>query len=306
MGDKFRPLLAFRENPILKALHYPKFVSPKFDGIRAVRPLGDVRLHTRKMKLVPNLNVREKFCHVILDGMDGELIVGAPTDPQVYHRTESIVMSYAPPKPASDVQLHVFDSFKQPDEPYEKRLDRLYATKPTARLMNDIVIVSQKLVRNAEEVLEYEEKMVLLGYEGIMIRDPRGQYKYGRSTLSEETLLKLKRFEDSEAIITGFDEQMENTNEAKESELGYMKRSKKQAGMVGKNTLGAILGHDPKKGWDVRVGMGPGLDDALRAWIWANRKKLLGKWFKYRYQPAGTKDKPRSPRFMGFRDKRDI
>ena len=302
----FRPLLAFRENPILKSLHYPKLVSPKFDGIRAIRPLGDVRLHTRKMKLVPNLNVREKFCHVILDGMDGELIVGEPTDPRVYHKTESVVMSYAPPKPAGDVRLHVFDSFKRPSEPYEKRLERLYATKPTDRLMNDIVIVTQKLVRNADEVLAYEEEQVLLGYEGIMIRDPRAPYKNGRSTLSEEYLLKLKRFEDSEAVITGFDEQMENTNEAKPSELGYMKRSKKQAGMVGKGTLGAIIGYDAKKKWEVRVGMGPGLDDALRAWIWANRKKLMGKTFKYRYQPAGTKDKPRSPRFIGFRDKKDL
>lgn len=299
----FRPLLAFRENPVLESLQYPKLVSPKFDGIRALRSDGE-KLRTRKLKLVPNELVRNRFERGQIWDVDGELIVGEPTDPTVYHKTESIVMSYAPPKPAESVRYFLFDCFKKTDEPYDRRLDRLHALK----LPLGVVVVEQRLVRSPAEVLEYENECVEAGYEGIMLRDPRGRYKFGRSTLNEEILLKLKRFKDSEAYITGFEEQMENTNEAKMNELGYMKRSKKQAGMVGKGTLGAILGYDPVMKWDVRVGMGPGLTDEERARLWKIRDRLLkGKaMFKYRYQPAGTKDKPRSPRFMGLRNPRDM
>lgn len=302
-----KPMLAFRENPILKALHWPKLLSPKFDGIRAIRPLEDFRLHTRKLKLVPNIHVRERFCHKLLDGMDGELIVGDPTDPLVYSKTESVVMSYAPPKPADDVRFFLFDYFGRPTWKYR---DRLQAIKSAhALLIADevpVVLVEQRLVKTPEEALEYEEELVSKGYEGMMIRDPRAPYKYGRSTLSEEYLLKFKRFEDSEAVILSVEEQMENTNEAKANELGYMKRSKKQEGMVGKNTLGAFVCYDKGKRWEFRCGMGPGLTDALRKELWDKRKSLVGKVIKYRWQPAGTKDKPRSPRFMGFRDRRDM
>lgn len=293
-----KPLLAHRENPILENLTWPKLGSPKFDGIRTLRPKGDVRLHTRKLKLVPNINVRERFCQVVLDGVDGELIVGDPTDPLVYQATQSVVMSFAPPKPADDVRLFLFDTFLHPEYSYERRLDMLHGLT----LPPHVLIVDQHVLKGPRDALRYEEELVEMGYEGMMLRDPRGVYKYGRSTLDEEILLKFKRVEDSDAYITGFEEQMENTNPAKENELGYMKRSKKQAGMKGKGTLGVIIGYDPRKKWVVRVGMGPGLTDELRAHIWSIRHELLKKksWFKYRWTIAGTKDLPRSPRFMGL------
>lgn len=301
--NRFRPLLAYRKNPPLNAIKYPKFGSPKFDGIRANHQESQ-ELKTRKLKLVPNILVRKRFDDERLTWTDGELIVGKPTDSGVYAATESVVMSYAPPKPVDKVSLYLFDHFRDPSAPYWERLEELHRI----RLPKHVVVVKQTILRNADEVLEYEEEQVRLGYEGIMLRDQYGRYKYGRSTLREEILMKYVRFEDSEAIITGFEEQMENQNEAKLNELGYMKRSKKQEGMVGKGTMGAILGYDPKKKWEVRAGMGPGLTGELRAELWARRHELLKKksWFKYRFKPAGTKDKPRSPRYMGLRSSKDM
>ena len=54
---------------------------------------------------------------------------------------------------------------------------------------------------NNEELIDYEQGAVEDGYEGVMLRDPSAPYKYGRSTVRKGYLLKLKRFEDSEAEV---------------------------------------------------------------------------------------------------------
>ena len=42
------------------------------------------------------------------------------------------------------------------------------------------------------------------GYEGLMLRDPNGIYKFGRSSVKENILLKVKEFMDDEAEIIAF------------------------------------------------------------------------------------------------------
>jgi DNA ligase-1 len=143
-----------------------------------------------------------------------------------------------------------------------------------------------------------------------MLRKICGRYKQGRSTAKEGILLKLKPFEDSEAIITGFEELQHNENEQFTSELGYSKRSSQQAGLVGGNTLGKFLVTGTQEehfgGVEFKVGSGLGLTQALRQEIWDNREKYLGKLIKFKYQKIGSIDKPRIPIFLGFRDASDM
>lgn len=149
-----------------------------------------------------------------------------------------------------------------------------------------------------------------------MLRDPLGPYKHGRSTLKEGYLLKLKRFTDAEAVIVGFEEQEQNCNKAKPDELGRQKRSTHKAGKFGKDTLGAFIVEPhpytslnqaaygtPEKRF--RIGTGVGLTIELRQRIWDDRASYLGKVVKYKYQEVGTKDAPRIPVWLGFRDERD-
>src|SRR5690606_5448014 len=65
-----------------------------------------------------------------------------------------------------------------------------------------------------QEVLEYETHCLKMGYEGLILRNPDAPYKFGRSTLKEGSLLKLKRYEDAEAIVVSLEEAMHNDNEA--------------------------------------------------------------------------------------------
>ena len=144
----------------------------------------------------------------------------------------------------------------------------------------------------------FEEECLEAGYEGVMIRDPNGPYKNGRSTEKEGFLLKLKRFEDAEATILGFEERQHNGNEKDDSG----KRTTHKAGKTGLGTLGAIkvMGlNGIYKG--VLFDIGTGFDDAQRADIWRNLDVFQGRTVKFKYFPSGSKDKPRFPVFLAFR-----
>jgi DNA ligase-1 len=74
--------------------------------------------------------------------------------------------------------------------------------------------------------------------------------------------------------------------------------------MEGMNTMGCLNVRDLKS--KVEFSIGTGFDADLRKHIWEGRKCVLGKIVKYKYFAGGSKDKPRFPVFLGFRDKRDM
>ena len=115
----------------------------------------------------------------------------------------------------------------------------------------------------------------------------------------------MKSFEDSEATIIGFQELMRNQNEQKRDVFGLAERSHEKDGMVPADTLGAFQVEWQGK----RFNCGSGLNDELRARIWNNREKYLGRTIKFKYQKEGIKKEtgtPRLPIFLGFRDAEDM
>jgi DNA ligase-1 len=110
---------------------------------------------------------------------------------------------------------------------------------------------------------------------------------------------KLKRWEDSEGIVTDFDELHKNTNKPLLDERGYTKRSSHQDQMLPMATLGALVLKDRSKDWIVRVGSGFTAQERLE--IWANKEKYLGKIHKYKFLPHGTHDVARHPVSLGWR-----
>jgi DNA ligase-1 len=167
--------------------------------------------------------------------------------------------------------------------------------------------VQHDVVHDVEQLLRYEEHYITLGYEGVMLRAPAGPYKYGRSTLREGYLLKLKRFEDAEAVVLGVEEEMQNTNEAVRQADGSSKRSTVKAGLVGKNVLGALIvrGFNGRyKGTAFRVGSG--FTASERAALWADAQGLVGKVITYKFFNVGSDAAPRFPTFKGFRSPLDM
>jgi DNA ligase-1 len=201
---------------------------------------------------------------------------------------------------SSDLELGFQDRLK---ELRESMINKVWMRVGT---LQKVDIVPHYLVGSAEELMAKEAEFVNQGFEGLMLRKPVGKYKCGRSTLKEELLLKVKRFEDSEATVLDVLELMHNSNEKETDELGMSKRSKAQAGMIPAGMLGKFKVKDIKSGVEFEIGTGLGLTQELRKDIWDNKGEYLGKLVKYKFQPAGVKDLPRFPVWLGFRHEDDL
>jgi DNA ligase 1 len=294
---QFRPLLARAVHPD-EALRWPMLASPKLDGVRCL--VIDGVPTSRSLKPLPNRALLDWLPWKLLEHCDGELIIGDPTAPDAYNRTTSAIMSHD--GDLTGLRLYVFDHFEHPDEPYFIR--EALAREATGLANERATILNSLELRSPKALLEYEHGVVGAGYEGVMLRDPMAAYKFGRTASKGAELLKVKRFEDSEAEILGVQQLMRNGNAQERSELGLAKRSSAQAGLVPEEMIGALLVRDVKTG--VEFAIGSGFDRGQRATFWTWRDKLPGMLVKYKYQPAGVKEAPRFPVFLGMRSTLDL
>lgn len=275
-------------------LLYPIMVSPKLDGIRCL--IKDGVAVSRSLKPIPNKHVQTLFGRPELNGLDGELIVCDATAGDVFQRTTSGVMSIeGTPK----VMFFVFDDFSDPLLKFKLRLLNVQARCVNLKYCQ---LVKHFVVRTKEDLDQYEERFLEKGFEGLMVRDPNGLYKHGRSTLKQGWLLKMKRFEDSEAEVIGWLPLMRNNNPSITNLLGYGERSSKKEGKIESSMLGALMVRDLKT--KVEFDIGTGFTEEMRKEF--PKKNILGRIVKYKYQPVGVKEKPRFPVFLGFRGKIDL
>jgi DNA ligase 1 len=292
----FKPMLAGDIDGDTSKLKFPVVASPKIDGIRCIVREGQVL--TRSLKLVPSAFIRTALQKPQFEGFDGELVDAV--DHRNFQKTTSAVMSR---EGTPWVKFCVFDFIHNP-APFQVRFAQLSALVANAEGTGiPVELVPHVLLKDEEELLRYEAEQLAAGYEGVMLRQPGGAYKYGRSTVREGHLVKLKRFVDDEGEVVGFEERMHNANEAFKDELGRTKRSTAKEGLVPMGTLGALL---VRNAAGVEVSVGTGYTDSQRAEYWVTRKSLLGKMLKYKHLPIGAKDKPRHPVFLGWRDRSDL
>ncbi len=280
----------------LRKLHYPVIASPKVDGVRCiVHPeLGPV---SRSFKPLPNASTRDRLMYEDLIWLDGELVAGEPTAGDVFNKTQSAVMT-KDGKP--ELTYLVFDHVGLPDLPYASRF---VMAGNSARSYDDlrgltVLMHESKELGSPAEVEDYEEVCLAQGWEGIMLRDPAGRYKSGRSSLREGILLKLKRMEDAEAIVTGFAPLERNDNPIELDAFGLSKRGHLKEFKITEDTLGSLIAESAQFG---EITIGSGFDAAQRAHIWMHRAETFGKTVCFKYQKVGTSEKPRFPIFKGFR-----
>ena len=299
--QKLKPMLAGKatDEQIEKLFESKSemYASPKLDGIRCM--IQDGTALSRSLKPIRNEFIQSILGNSMFDGLDGEIISGDPTADDVYRITNGNVMR-ATGKP--DFTFWVFDTFIYP-YPYMGRQHELYHIDPTG-IHPNIKILKTVSIFNMEELQAYEKYCLGQGYEGVILRDPNGAYKHGRSTAKEGGLIKVKRFSDSEATILGMEEQMKNNNEKKVNELGRSQRSSHKENKVPMGTMGALICKDKYTG--IQFNIGTGFDDATRDQLWKYKDGLIGQAIKYKYFSIGVKDAPRHPVYLGMRDDYDI
>ena len=294
MINNIRPLLSCEVS--VDNINFPIYVSTKFDGIRAM--VIDGVVYSRSLKPIRNEHVQKLFGKPEHNGFDGELVVGDIYAKDVFQKTTSGVMSK---DGEPDVTFHLFDLWNLPELSYK---ERLYLLNDSI-LLKDYVAVqvtSQMYIESKEALTYLLEKERVKGGEGLIGRNPKGRYKYGRSTPKEQFSMKFKFFEQEEFEVIGFTERMHNSNEQKRDELGYAERSSAKEGMIPMNTLGSLV----LKYGDTTFSCGTGFSDALRDEIWFNQEKYLGKLASIRYMSVGMDKLPRVPSFQGFRDEDDM
>ena len=295
MPPRVSPMLAVKAD--VSNIKYPVLGSAKLDGVRCLGMNGHAM--SRSMLLLPNKFLQNWYDQnkLVLNGLDGELIVDSPTATDCYSKTVSGIMTAAG---TPNFTYFVFDKWDI-SLPYTQRLDIIKHIH-----CNRVVVLPQQLIETPMQLKEFENTTINLGYEGVILRNPNAPYKFGKSTISEGYLLKIKRFEDAEATIVGYKEEMFNGNEATISEIGKTKRSSHSANKTGKGTLGAwiVTGLTAFPGVSFQIGTGMNDNDKKNFWI--HRDEYIGKIVKYKYFTVGTKIAPRHPIFLGFRNPLDM
>lgn len=292
-----RLMLACRAE--LDQVRLPVWGSAKLDGIRAsVQGRG---LLTRSLELVPNHRVQAQFACPELFRFDGELGVGSITDPNLMQHTQSVVMSSGNP---GDVVYYVFDLLDSTLMPYEQRYailqDRI------SRLgRKDVVLLEQRPLASLEAVEAYEEYLLGLGYEGMMLRQADGEYRSGRRSMVGQQLMKVKRFTDGEGKIVGFEEMYHNLNPMTRNAQGLAKRSSSKAGKVPAGMLGKFIVEDVIDGRVFPCAGEISLADRIR--YWQIREELLGQYCTFtHFDKSGVRNMHRLPVFKSIRSISDF
>ena len=282
-----RPMLSSSLDRVdLASLRYPLVVSPKLDGLRCIIWEGVAYSRTWKPFRNRFLQSWAKNYH----NMDGELIVGSPTEGLVLERTKALTAFEGEP----DFKFHWFDTPARIGVGFLAGYSDMNLSITTED--ERIEVVPHYEVTCSHEMLVHEQEWLDQGYEGLMARDPNGPYKNGRSTLREGYLMKLKRFTDGEGVVRSIHEGQTNLNTLQKNELGYAKRSTDADGMVGSGILGFIILEDGDR-------VAPGImTHAERAHFLANPQEIVGKTIHWRSFGYGVKDKPRFRRYYGIRE----
>lgn len=290
-----KPMLADDFDP--SKAKFPYIATPKIDGIRFLMVNGVAV--SRSFKPIRNKHIQSLLSNTLPDGIDGEITSG-----DTFQSSTSAVMTI---KGEPKFKAWIFD-YVDPESdtiaPWMDRIGEVFGmiikTNPPFEFK---VLDGGSIIRTLQDLERYENYCLSEGYEGVMLRDPHGTYKFGRSTVRDNILLKVKRFCDDEAELLRIEEKMSNQNAAEKDAFGHVKRSASLDGMVPMNTAGTLIVRN-KEG--LEFGIGSGLNDQMREEIWNNQEKYIGKLVKYKYFPQGVKELPRHPVFLGFRDVDDL
>ena len=300
MPERYKPMLAAKtdEAKLDKFLKTGKTVmaSAKYDGIRCTVAAGVA--YSRSKKVLANRHLQKLVSCGMYDGLDGEIIVGPPNLGTTYNTTERAVKAH---DRVEDFKFYVFDQVELADKgvPFKERYAILceeYQDDPF------VTVVPHVELTNLQAVLDKEVEVLAEGFEGLMVRRSDGLTKFGRSTANEMLLMKIKRDEDTELEVVGFEEAMHNENAEFVNELGNIDRSSHKENLTPTGRVGAFLA--VWEGKPLKIATGKFTHEELEE-IWNNQQSYVGQLLKFRYFPHGMKDLPRHPRALGWRDKID-
>jgi len=313
-----KPMLA--SDAVESKIRFPCIIQPKIDGVRTLHTTG--KLTGRSLKQHRNEYVNYIFDWRFFIGFDGEMTCAEETHPDLCRITSS-ALSTIEGEPKLKWWLFDFVIDETRNVPYNKRLEILKIEvegliRNAPKVAEYIAVIEWELCENLEQLLAFEEKCLERGFEGIIIRDPNGLHKQGRSTVREMGLLRIKRFVEEETVVKRLIEGETNNNVAQTNELGKTFRSSHKENKVGNGMLGSMECellkdvHDPQtkkklfsKGDIITVSPGT-MTHNDRFMYFQQPELILEKVIKFKFFPKGVKDKPRFPIFQSIKIGSDL
>jgi len=318
MTDHKRPMLAAkfdvkRVQAILDEVGF-MYMQPKIDGMRAMLA-EDAEPRSRSGKILPNRYLRQWVRdHPSLRGLDGEVVAGHVYDPSTFRASMSGVRAE---DGSPDFTFYAFDYFLEPHstqgyavrhQQVQEMVLRAGELQKNNGYSAKLVVCPTMMVSTMDDVARNEEELITKGWEGGILRHPKAPYKHNRSTPREGALIKLKRFEDAEARVIGYEPWYHNANEATQSPLGFTTRSSHQDNQVPLERLGALqceLLTDPSVKF--KIGVMRGISHTDRDRLWEARDTLIGRICTFAHQGyGGGYDAPRTPVFLNWRSEHDL
>jgi DNA ligase-1 len=280
-----------------KKLTGKKFLEVKLDGVRAITilyPNGKVDTFSRNGKELNNFKlIQEELSKTIHDNpikypivLDGEIVSKNFQELMKQVHRKNAIQDH-------DATLFLFDilPFKSFKSGIEKKIykERTNLLKEWfERNMNNlkrVKLINKDLVdldttQGQDIFKKFNNKSILDGYEGIMIKDPLSFYECKRST----TWLKLKPFMEISLEVINFEE-------------GSGKN---------KGKLGALIAEGQDNGKFFKLNIGSGFTDNQRKEFWEEKEKLVGQIIEIRADSISKSQDGdywslRFPRFKTFR-----
>ena len=304
--EGFQPTLAINIDKV-KQQPATRYASVKLDGIRCLF-FGGVA-YSRTLKPLPNkkLQALAKQYADVLESCDGEVIAGGDQYAAgVLQRSNSFCM-----KADNDDEfcVYLFDRYI-PDAPW---ISRYWNICEHVVGVPNVKVLQHYFVREDGsypagctswvDLALFEQEVLAKGGEGCIVRDAFGKYKLGRSATKNPELQKVKRFDDAEFNVVGYEQFETNQNELERDERGYAKRSTSKQGKQLVEQLGSLVCSLPD-GRTFNVGSGFTLQQ--RKDLWENRDTLVGKLAKVQYFGYSPDGIPLLPVFLDFRNEIDV
>jgi DNA ligase-1 len=163
------------------------WMSEKYDGLRGY--WDGRKLWTRQGNMIhaPNYFMAELPRDIALDG---ELWIGHGK----FEETISVVRAETPDERWKRVHYMVFDAPRAKGT-FEQRMELLHTIFPQDNRVVRLVV--QERCEGVAQLLAERDRVIRLGGEGLMLRQPESLYEGKRSS----TLLKVKPYDDAEATV---------------------------------------------------------------------------------------------------------
>lgn len=199
------PMLAKKFNEQGGKIVYPAFVQPKLNGVRCLAHVTGGGTH---VKFISRKNVEYKGLDHIAEEVlklsagedrifDGELFNPDLSLQEIISRVKREKSTH---EDVASIQYHIYD-MADDRRPFVKRTEKLGDLFHILHSFQYLVRVLTYSVESEKDIRQnYHGEFIKDGYEGTMVRNASGMYKFNHRSVD---LQKLKDFEEDEFEIVG-------------------------------------------------------------------------------------------------------